>query len=288
MTQPHTRSATFDPADYRVEGIFDNHEGMSGWTYLDESVEGASSGWHLNATEAFEAETQALWADFKGCAHCGKRGGFIIDCYVRHVPSGELLYFGSGCVADAFADSKVALKVRQAGKAAAIRKARDEWTAANPEQAAALDEYEADVEAGGEVDSFLDDLSRARRLYGALTVGQTPWPVKALAKRAEWVAKRAAQAAALAQAPELAEGRYEVEGTVVSVKWVDSDFGGNLKMLVELADGNRVFGTVPSSLDAEAGDRVAFTAQVERSKGDEHFGYYKRPTKARKISGEEG
>jgi len=63
-------------------------------------------------------------------------------------------------------------------------------------------------------------------------------------------------------------------------------------MLDKETDGNKVWGTVPEAaflndpesgstlpLDALKGREVEFTAAVERSRDDEHFGFYKRPTK---------
>ena len=82
-----------------------------------------------------------------------------------------------------------------------------------------------------------------------------------------------------ASATPVPEGRIEVEGTVLVVKWQDSDYGGSYKMLVE-GTGWKVWGTVPSTLDLHGGDRVTFTATVEASKDDPAFGFFKRPTKA--------
>ena len=291
----HTRGASFDPADYTVEGIFDGHDEVGGWVYLTDqnmnATQGMSRNGTVDATDEFEAEVADVE---RTCAHCGRRYGFVFEAYVRHTPTGALLFMGSGCVDDASLDNAMQYAVKRSAyaQAAAARRAevaakRAAWDAANPEQAAALDAYIADVEAGGDEDEFLTSLAKARDNYGALTEGQTPWPTKALAKRAEWAAKRAAQAAALVNAPELAEGRYEVTGRVVSVKFVDNDFGGTVKMLVELADGNRVYGTVPSALfdNEELPEaQVAFTAKVERSTDDEHFGFFSRPTKARRVN----
>jgi hypothetical protein len=81
------------------------------------------------------------------------------------------------------------------------------------------------------------------------------------------------------------EGRYEIQGEVLSVKFQESQFGGSLKMLVEV-DGYKVWGTVPTDLyGVDRGDRVAFTATVERSQDDAGFGFFKRPTKARRLDG---
>lgn len=102
------------------------------------------------------------------------------------------------------------------------------------------------------------------------------------------------------------EGRYEMVGKVVSTKTVESDFGTGYKMLVELADGQRVFGSIPNNLWSEVeflggyrklawdetdgvmkklvGMELKFTATVERSSKDESFGFFKRPTKASVVA----
>lgn len=95
--------------------------------------------------------------------------------------------------------------------------------------------------------------------------------------------QRAAEAEALKQVEPLAEGRYGIEGEILTLKWQESQYGTTLKMLVKMDDGNKVWGTCPSKLRCEVGDRVRFFAQVERSRDDDHFGFYKRPTAAEKM-----
>lgn len=78
------------------------------------------------------------------------------------------------------------------------------------------------------------------------------------------------------------EGKYVVEGTVLSTKWQDNAYGGALKMIVrvEQTDGVvKIWGSVPSSIDPKIGDTVRFSATVERS-DDDDFGFFKRPTMA--------
>jgi hypothetical protein len=80
------------------------------------------------------------------------------------------------------------------------------------------------------------------------------------------------------------EGRLQITGTVLSVKWQDNGYGGCEKMLVKDGRGFKVWGSVPSSLEVNRGDVVTFTATVERSDNDSNFGFFKRPTKADKVS----
>lgn len=283
----------FDPLAYELVAIIDEwpFEGASMQDtelFVGERFENTEYGTGSSITR----EGQDLIDSARGatkCAHCGKSLSAIrYTAYAQHKATGGIVVFGATCAQELEFANEFALalhraeKARIAAKETAERNAkREAWNAANPEQAAALDAYEADIAAGGEHDEFLDSLAKGRKVYGALTEKQTPWPTKALAKRAEWAAKRAEEAAKLADAPVLTEGRYEVQGAICTIKWQDSDFGGTFKMLVQLADGNKVWGTLPSKLEGvvDVQDTVTFTAQVERSKDDEHFGYYKRPTK---------
>jgi hypothetical protein len=75
------------------------------------------------------------------------------------------------------------------------------------------------------------------------------------------------------------EGKITVVGKIITIKPQDSMYGTTLKILVESADGWRVWGTYPTALDeAGRGDTVRFNATVERSGRDRDFGFFKRPT----------
>jgi hypothetical protein len=93
--------------------------------------------------------------------------------------------------------------------------------------------------------------------------------------------------AKLATAPNLTESRQSITGKVVGKKWKSDDWGCTLKIIVELSDGNRVWGTAPAkvleTIDEEDGVKVTFTAAVTPSDNDPHFGFFKRPTKASLI-----
>lgn len=304
----------FDPLAYELIAIIDERppeyaNAADVELFIGERFYNADAGWassHLNDEARILIDQTE---DRSKCDHCGKSLSAIrFMAFAVHKETKQVVVFGHTCARELeFANEfELALHREREAKKAAERRAiinakRDEWNAANPEQAAALDAYEADIKDGGEHDEFLDSLVKGRRDYGALTEKQTPWPTKALAKRAEWAAKKAEQNKKLATAPKLEEGRYEIEGTVISTKAVENNFSRSswddtiLKMLVELDDGNRVWGTVPNALftDNEGngygydmilkGKRVAFTAAVERSKDDNHFGFFKRPTKARRV-----
>lgn len=98
-------------------------------------------------------------------------------------------------------------------------------------------------------------------------------------------------------------GRIEIAGTIRSAKYVDSNYGSTLKMLVE-GDGWKMWGSVPKQIaDAEydayytadgdpaydgidvwtkalVGRRITFTGTVKPSDDDASFGFFSRPTQA--------
>lgn len=75
------------------------------------------------------------------------------------------------------------------------------------------------------------------------------------------------------------EARRTIVGVVLTIKQYPSPFGGtDTKMIVQADDGNKTFGTVPASLEVEAGERVSFDATVKMK--EPGFYYFKRPTNA--------
>lgn len=149
--------------------------------------------------------------------------------------------------------------------------------ATRAEAAAAIDWAKA-LDAETAFDDSLKALAAeewvGRRGWGVLAYLPT-----AYARYLDREAARAAEAAAPAEpAP---EGRVVVTGTVVGLKWQESQYGTTLKWTVRDDRGFRVWGTVPSALgEVERGDRVTFTVTLERSRDDETFAFGKRPTKA--------
>jgi hypothetical protein len=80
----------------------------------------------------------------------------------------------------------------------------------------------------------------------------------------------------------LEAGKQEITGTILNFKDVESQYGITTKMLVQLDNGNRLFGTCPRSLmsdeKVQRGSKVAFVATVEPK--ETGFGFFSRPTKA--------
>lgn len=114
-------------------------------------------------------------------------------------------------------------------------------------------------------------------------------------RRAEWQAAREAKTDALIAAGVTAPvGRTRIEGVVAVVKFVENDFGGTDKMLVELASGAKVWLSVPSEVigcdaigqgtdDVRAalvGKTISVTATFKQKEGDTTFAFGSRPNKA--------
>jgi hypothetical protein len=84
--------------------------------------------------------------------------------------------------------------------------------------------------------------------------------------------------------------RREITGEVVTLKEQHTGYGygsySTLKCLIKVThEGGwfKLWGTVPSALEnVERGSVITFTAKIEISADDQKFGFYSRPTKARK------
>ena len=111
--------------------------------------------------------------------------------------------------------------------------------------------------------------------------------VDQIKREPEIAAARAAEAAAAKPVP-VSDKRVLVSGKVLTIRQPSDSAWGYAtpaKMLVQHADGWKLWGTVPSNLfcDLKRGDEVEFSAKVTVSDNDPKFGFFSRPTKARLI-----
>lgn len=74
-----------------------------------------------------------------------------------------------------------------------------------------------------------------------------------------------------------------VVGKVVSLKWVENEYGSTLKMTVLADGGYRVWATVPAHLNPATGDRIELHITLEKSEKDPTFAFGKRPTKKSRL-----
>lgn len=123
------------------------------------------------------------------------------------------------------------------------------------------------------------DIARSLVQWGHLTENQIHFVIRvAEAATAVWGA-----------VPEIA-GRVEISGRIASLKLKDGLYGSQWKMIVECelpGSGGlvKLYGTCPAILVGKVreGDRVAFTASVERGQRDAEFGFFSRGSKARAL-----
>lgn len=238
---------------------------------------------HRIATLARVKETHGSnWSRVHGasdqCNHCGAHLRYA--AIMRHVPTGELMFVGETCLDNRFgratAEFHAMRKQAELDRAAQrIKTMREAWIEANTD-------VHAHMVAFAPTNSFYSDLLAKLNTYGELTENQTNAVARNMQRDIDNKARREADAAR--ERGPVPTGRVVIEGTVLSTKWVNG-FAydqSTLKMLVELANGSKVWGTVPSRNmeQIERGVTVAFTATVEASKDDESFGFFKRPTVA--------
>lgn len=104
-----------------------------------------------------------------------------------------------------------------------------------------------------------------------------------IARAPEIAAQRAAEADAAKPIPAF-EGRVAVRGKVLSIKQPgEYDPYPSVKMLVQHADGWKLWGSVPAAIrgDVARGDEVEFVAGIVVSDRDPKFGFISRPSKAK-------
>ena len=134
-----------------------------------------------------------------------------------------------------------------------------------------------------EESTIVDIVSKLVR-FGSISDKQYAFIERLLVKvrdRARTDAERAVETAAALPIPEEIVGkRATVIGKVLSVKVVESAYGGQTKMLVKTDAGWKLWVSVPSHVAIERGHRVKFDARIERSNDDPKFGFGSRPTNA--------
>lgn len=265
----------FEPAHYEVVDYLDNKRPA----YYGQGI------------EAFEAEIK-FWQDemiatfgadyakkIHHCVHCGN-GRVRWITATKHLPTGDVVVFGSDCTARLGFRNQVAFKLAQLqAKAEAGHKrmkiwvARTAFLAANPEFAAAVEQAKNEVHAKN---TFVADVISKLNLYGSLSERQVAAVIKSIARDIEMASGKAAEATEVkGDAP---TGRQTVTGVILSIKQVEGYYGWQSKMLLKLENNARVWLTVPSKAAVEVKNTITVTATFEVSKDDKSFAFGKRPS----------
>ena len=238
------------------------------------------------------------------CHICG--AGAMTLAYFHHVPSNQYIVTGQDCCekiseghADRFRairDEANALENAKAGK----MKARGILKGLDLEEC--MDIYENGYDAydrsqphqHGIIFDIVDRLVK----YGNISEKQEQFLAKLLKQVGQDAARKKmwAEQSEKAAPVQVSDKRMTIEGEILTLKMQESDYGDTLKMLVQHADGWKVWGSVPSAMNTwdyendcdglKKGDKVRFDAKVEPSKDDKKFGFFSRPTKAVIVSEE--
>lgn len=259
----------FDPQSHDLRGVMSTEKGRAWWAEIHAHM----------APNAHSGQ----------CTHCGAYIRY--HAILRYIPTGEHIYCGETCL-----DNRFSLESKQQfdalRKAAELDRAQQRIVKAAAE---CLESLTLTAEAGAfladkkgasdpeRISYIATDIRRKLYLYGSISQKQADFVAKLVAEVAPAIvaAKDAAKAEKDANAELPPTGRVTVTGTVLSTKWQDSDFGGSLKMLVDVGT-YRLWGSVPSKLSVDKGDRITFSADV--SPKEAGFGFFKRPTQASVLS----
>lgn len=271
---------TWDPANYTYETDFDSQPEPP--VFTDET---AHITWALGL---LEASPTSDFPERYQCDHCGAHIRYVV--VLKHEPTGDFIAIGQDCATERFNEpDRITYLVKRSAQRRAAAKERAEndaklsaFGAANPGLLEFFQDYSDAYEAGVRhySDSFVLDVGRKLTKYGDISERQISAVGKAFARDGEKEAERFAAALDTTPKTPIPSGRQVVTGRIVSQKWVDGDYGSQLKFLVESTEGFRVWGTKPASLDAaEVGDTVSFTATLKPSSDDQYFGFGSRPTK---------
>lgn len=313
------RPSAMDPADYVWIGEADDHHEHGSFDFdYERYFELTNRAPRFDERGRVWGEVEDIaWASVEhaaggrgGCDHCGQTNIRYWMFYL-HLPTSEVVAVGGTCA------GKLSLSSREdiARRAQLERRRLDEklmaWRGESAENERAYAELlRQEDEAGGSgANEFVDSLLRYGRRNGFLSEAQRDAVLKGIETRA----RRAAEAEAKAEKmgdPEPAAvieatGRIEVTGRLLATKSQDGYYGSELKMLVLDDRGFKLWGTMPGVLVDQAFElareaglsgggvagalreglkvRVSFTAAIERSRKDETFGFFKRPTKAKVI-----
>jgi len=268
--------------DYAYVGSYDNE--AHGFT---DEAGNFHEGQRLTVTRRVMSVEGRTWAATHGhdgdqCDHCGAHLRYV--ALLLHTPTNQVLHVGETCLDNRFsratADFHTMRKQAELDRAQQrIRKAREAYTAENQDVVDHLTKNRDRAKAGGFNNRFYADLLSKLWQYGSLSEKQTDAVRRNIAKDNERDETKAAEAAAHVVV-EVPEGTQVVTGEILNTKTVYTDYGSAYKMLVKDDRGFKVWGTVPESRDCVAGQRITFTASLERSKDDPEFGFFKRPRKA--------
>jgi hypothetical protein len=224
------------------------------------------------------------------CDHCGHV--FCHGAVYLHKPTKEYVVVGHICANDYFSsDAAARFQKKQRNIAAALRNRKRNITKLLRKKARLRRFVEenplvvAAFKSEHKEDRIVKELRSNLNYYGNLTPKQKEFLVRIASK--PFVVE--------IKAPVL-EGKIEVSGEVLGFKQVENNFSYYndtiTKMVFKDDRGFTLFGTVPAAFKGrsetkesiERGDRIKFTATIQKSQRDETFGFFKRATKCEVLN----
>lgn len=205
------------------------------------------------------------------CAHCGAHIRFA--AIMVHTPTNAAVAIGETCLSNRFSLSAPDFEaLRMAAKAQAEQTKLvgklESFLREHDDFRALLNEYAGNNE-------FVLDVLRKLERYGELTENQVAAVRKCVARDAEFAARRKEEAKTAKPAP---EGRVTFEGVILSTRVQEGYMGkAQHKMLVAADAGFKVWVSVPSSLEASKGTRIALTATLSPTEKDPAFAIGRNP-----------
>jgi len=263
----HRLSGGFDPKSYTFVECFDYRENE-----VYDHIDGAYSGEaHDPLHESYIEELESNGYDCEHCTHCGTR--LKHGSVYRH-NSGELVVIGPTCVdrlefesCNQIQAEHIANRLRLA-RLRSLMKRNWRWKI--------VGEFLIENE---QKNPIIGDMLNKLNKYFSLSRRQIAFARKLVRQHCESAARKAELEAKKSNAPDWEDGRQEIEGQVLSCKWKDSDWGGSLKLLIELDDGRRCWGSAPQKwIDADKPKTIRITAGFSPSRDDKKFAFFKRPT----------
>jgi len=265
----------FEPSHYEVVNYLDNQRPA----YYGQGIEA-----HVEEVKFWQEEMIATFGPdyakkIHHCVHCGN-GRVRWITATTHLPTGDVVVFGSDCTARLGFRNKVQFKLAQlqakaeAGHAKMkIWKKRVAFLEATPGFAEAIEQAKGAIHAKN---GFVQDVIGKLNQYGSLSERQVAAVLTSLARDVQKAQQQAVEATEVkGEAP---VGRVTVTGVVLSTKVVEGFYGTTVKMLVKLENNSRVWLTVPSKASVSRNDSITVTATFEASKDDKSFAFGSRPT----------
>lgn len=245
---------------------------------------------HEEAREAYQANGAKVRGN--GCTQCDLCGAhYKMGALFLHLPTGLLVSMGHTCAANVglgiCGERWRALVGRSNARKAQHERARY----AALERARNVEAVKESLRRLTPAERVLVRLAREERLGRNLRedlrrtgrLSEAQW---SLLLRVGSRVQEARTAPAPATEWPLAEGRIEVEATIVAVFQRQQDFGPKWILAIDGPSGRtKLWGNCPSIIWEEhkwetlGGKRVRFRAVVEQSERDVAFGFVKRPTK---------